>query len=210
MECDSIPCPPGHDRVHCRGRSQGECVRGWFPDAPPPEEIVWSEHWIEHTCIDDGTDVENVDHRFLYPRGLVRLAACGEGNLKGSYKLPMKGRWLLQFYVGVPTYQAKAKIRPAAYPHDREGPPDPTDSVLVRRKAAAPTIRPVLSAPDVLTTIGCPQIDINGLEDTYLNKPTEQEGSKLLYYKVLILLTLIRSEGKATDILLCHPGAGRH
>lgn len=42
-----------------------------------------------------------------------------------------KGKWLVSFYVGVPVFDDNPVKAPAAYPLEKEGKPDPEDTVEV-------------------------------------------------------------------------------
>ena len=136
LACDSLPCPPNMERTQCGGKSEGYCDQIWLSYTPPPEPILWAE-WLTDNptpeCIDNGgNDIPGVTRNFHMPNSLLRLGACRQATASGSYTLKATGKWMVNFYVGIPTFDSKpGAVAPAAYPMQDEGKPDPSDTLEV-------------------------------------------------------------------------------
>jgi hypothetical protein len=150
IACDSLPCPPNMERVQCGGKSEGYCDQIWLAWTPPPETILWGAFLTENPtpdCVDTGgNDLPGLTRKFKITNSIMRLAACTEATAAGSYTLKAKGNWLLSFYVGIPAYDSKPYEAPAAYPLEKDGEPDATDTL---------------------------EVTINGFTQTFENKPDE-------------------------------------
>lgn len=66
-----------------------------------------------------------------FEHAYIRLAACTEGEIAGVYRLPIRGNWSVQFFVGVPEYDGSAYARVASFPTEPLGKPDVTDAMTV-------------------------------------------------------------------------------
>jgi len=122
-------------RVECGGTSKGKCQQKWLEVTPPPETILWGLHLTDNAtpdCVDNGgNDIPGVSRNFKITGSVLRLAACSEATAVGRYTLKAQGDWLISFYVGVPTFRKNPKMAPAAYPHEDQGKPDPTDTLEI-------------------------------------------------------------------------------
>lgn len=132
ISCISFPCPANHERTGCGGNDLGRCIRSWDPHTPKPYDIFWGEKVTSKKCVDDGSEgVPGVVRNFKLPNDYLRLAACNKGEASGTVKLPEDGKWILQFFVGIPDYDKRASEMPAGYPVENESPLPVDESVTL-------------------------------------------------------------------------------
>eukprot|EP00960_Hanusia_phi_P032431 749850-Hanusia_phi.AAC.1 len=143
----------------CGGTSSGMCVRKWLPYTPPPELIAWGAEATDvssSSCVDTGANaLPGVPRQFRIPQQILRLGPCTSARVRGEHKLKVRGNWLLQFYVAIPSFSSSAPPRPAAFPFESVGKPDPQDSLVV---------------------------SINGVNETFLNSAEEEGGKRLFFH----------------------------
>lgn len=106
LSCDSFPCEENYERHDCGGESMGTCMRAWSKVTPPPEDLVWAKYSTSEECTDDGTADGGTELTAdaQIPQ-FLRLGACNKGNIKGEYKLPQEGEWIVSFFVGIPGFK---------------------------------------------------------------------------------------------------------
>ena len=126
---------------------------GRIENSPPPESIQWSEHTTLADCVDDGTAED--DAHFQVPHGMIRLGSCQAGSAEGLVKLPTPGKWMIEFYVGIPQYKTPVDARPGEmgpdfFPVEDDAQTEPSDQVDV--EIAGPNWD--LSKGGVKTTFG--------------------------------------------------------
>ena len=116
---------------------------------PPPIIVNWYKYRTSDLNVKPATD----DTRFAFTE---KLDQANDGFAAGVVTLPVDGKWLLQLYLGGPSYDRSAADS-QAWPSQSTGVPDPTDSIIM---------------------------NFNGVQQTWTNS-VDKQGKKTMYTQVV-------------------------